>query len=65
LELHSSHDDPRLRSVSGCHITSWLAAVVRAFPTNTADSNTCPPAISDVRKRLESMFIDSTWLAQT
>jgi cohesin loading factor subunit SCC2 len=65
LELHSSHDDPRLRSVSGCHITSWLAAVVRAFPPDTADSNVCPPAISDVRKRLESMFIDSTWLAQT
>jgi cohesin loading factor subunit SCC2 len=64
LELHSSHDDPRLRSVSGCHITSWLAAVVRAFPIDAVDSDVHPPAANDVRKRLESMFIDPTWLAQ-
>ncbi|KAF1919587.1 sister chromatid cohesion C-terminus-domain-containing protein [Ampelomyces quisqualis] len=64
LELPPTHDDPRLRSVSGCHITSWLAAVTKAFPVGAADSDACSPVVHDLRKRLVSMFVDPAWLAQ-
>jgi cohesin loading factor subunit SCC2 len=65
LELSSSNDDdPRLRSVRGCHITLWLAAVTKAFPADDADAESHPLAARDVRQRLESIFADSTWLAQ-
>jgi len=59
LELHTS-DDPDLRSITGCHTTLWLAAVVRAFPDDDADAH--PRAIQEVRERLVSMITDSKWL---
>jgi cohesin loading factor subunit SCC2 len=65
LDVHSSHDDdPRLRSVRGCHITLWLAAVTRAFPADADDSESHPLAARDVRRHLGSMIMDSTWLTQ-
>jgi cohesin loading factor subunit SCC2 len=60
LELHTSQDDPHLRSITGSHTTLWLAAVLRAFPDKDADVH--PRAIHDVRERLESMITDSKWL---
>jgi cohesin loading factor subunit SCC2 len=65
LEVSSSHDDdPRLRSVRGCYVTLWLAAVTRAFPADADDSESYPLAARDVHKHLGSMITDSTWLAQ-
>jgi cohesin loading factor subunit SCC2 len=65
LDVPSSHDDdPRLRSVRGCHITLWLAAVTRAFPEDADDVESHPLAARDVRRHLGSMIMDPKWLAQ-
>lgn len=63
LHLHSSQDDARLQSVSGCHATLWLATYLRAFPPN-ADSDTRPLAVEQLRERLNLVFMDHKWLAQ-
>jgi cohesin loading factor subunit SCC2 len=62
LELHANQEDPHLQSTTGCHVSLWLAAVVQAFPDEDADAQ--PQAAKDVRARLESMIIDSKWLAR-
>lgn len=59
---HASADDPHLQSVTGCRISLWLTAVIRAFPPENADTH--PRAVSDLRQRLESMIVDSKWLAR-
>jgi cohesin loading factor subunit SCC2 len=64
LDLHSSQDDPRLQSVSGCHITLWLNAVLRAFPASADDVDAYPLAVKDLREHLESMIMDPKWLTQ-
>ncbi|KAH8728819.1 sister chromatid cohesion protein-like protein Mis4 [Phaeosphaeriaceae sp. PMI808] len=63
LELHSSHEDPHLQSVSSCHVTSWLAAVTRAFPDHE-DADVHPLAAKDVRERVGFMLMDPKWLAR-
>ena len=62
LELHASQEDPHLQSITGCHVTSWLSSVIRAFPDDDADAQ--PHAAKDVREHLESMLMDSKWLAR-
>ncbi|KAF2032695.1 hypothetical protein EK21DRAFT_60193 [Setomelanomma holmii] len=62
LDLPSSQEDPHLRSISGYQVTFWLAAILRAYPD---DSDAHPLAAKDVRKCLESMIMDSGWLART
>ncbi|KAH7395141.1 sister chromatid cohesion C-terminus-domain-containing protein [Phaeosphaeria sp. MPI-PUGE-AT-0046c] len=64
LELQSSHDDPRLRSVSGCHITAWFAALNRAFPPHAEGADPYPLAVDDVRRHLEAIIMDPAWLSQ-
>lgn len=64
LELHSSLDDPRLRSVSGYHITAWFAALNRVFPQKTEDTESYPLVVDNVRRHLESMIVDPAWLSQ-
>jgi len=62
LDLRTSPDDPHLRSVSGCHISSWLSSVTNTFPQQDEDKH--PQLIKDVQKNLESMIMDSKWLAR-
>jgi cohesin loading factor subunit SCC2 len=63
LELHSSQEDPHLQSISGCHVTCWLASTLKAFPDDDSDAH--PLAVKGVRERLESMIMDPKWLART
>jgi cohesin loading factor subunit SCC2 len=62
LDLHSNQDDPHLDSISGCHVTSWLAALIRAFPDDGSEHQTRP--VKQVRECLDSMIMDSKWLAR-
>ncbi|KAH7398305.1 sister chromatid cohesion protein-like protein Mis4 [Pyrenochaeta sp. MPI-SDFR-AT-0127] len=62
LDLRPSQDDPHLQSVSGCHLSSWLAAVIKAFPEQDQDDR--PLAVKDVQQHLESIIMDPKWLAQ-
>jgi cohesin loading factor subunit SCC2 len=64
LDLHSSQDDPRLQSVSGCHVTLWLAAFIRAFPANAQDDDARLLVVEQLRERLDLMMMDHKWLAQ-
>ena len=64
LDLHSSQDDPRLQSVSGCHVTLWLAAFLRAFPADAHDADARPLAVAQLRERLDLMIMDHKWLSQ-
>lgn len=64
LDLHSSQDDPRLQSVSGCHVTLWLAAFLRAFSTDADDADSRPLAIAQLHERLDLMIMDHKWLSQ-
>jgi cohesin loading factor subunit SCC2 len=64
MDSLSSHDDPRLQSVSGCHVTLWMNAVNRAFPASAEDTDTYPLAVKNIRKHLESITMDSRWLAR-
>jgi cohesin loading factor subunit SCC2 len=62
LELRASQEDPHLQETTGCHVTSWLASVIQAFPDDDADAH--PLAAREVRERLEYMIMDSKWLAR-
>lgn len=62
LDLHASQEDPHLQSTTGCHMTSWLASVIQAFPEEDTDAQ--PLAAREVRERLDSMIMDSKWLAR-
>jgi cohesin loading factor subunit SCC2 len=64
MDSLSSQDDPRLQSVSGCHVTLWMNAVNRAFPASAEDTDTYPLAVKNIRKHLESITMDSRWLAR-
>ncbi|KAI4672577.1 uncharacterized protein J4E78_001078 [Alternaria triticimaculans] len=65
LDLRPSQEDPHLQAATGCHISSWLAAVVKTFPT-VPEGNTDhrPQAIQTVQQCLESMIADPKWLGQ-
>jgi cohesin loading factor subunit SCC2 len=63
LDSHASQEDPHLQSVIGCYVTSWLAAVMRAFPDD-GDADALPLAAKDVREKLESMIMDPKWLTR-
>jgi cohesin loading factor subunit SCC2 len=63
LDLRSSQDDARLQSVSGCHVSLWLAAFVRAFPPN-AETDTRPLAVEQLCERLNLLGRDHKSLAQ-
>ncbi|KAH7088884.1 sister chromatid cohesion protein-like protein Mis4 [Paraphoma chrysanthemicola] len=63
LDLHSTQDDPHLQSISGYHITNWLASILKAFPDDDSDAH--PLAARDVRERVDSMIMDSKWLTRT
>ena len=62
LDLQPSQEDLHLQSVSGCHVSSWLAAVVSAFPEQNEDEH--PLVARDVQQHLESIIMDPKWLAQ-
>lgn len=64
LELHSSLDDPRLHSVSGYHITAWFATLNRVLSQKTENGESISPALGEVRRQLEAMIMDPTWLSQ-
>lgn len=63
LGSHASQEDPHLQSIIGCYVTSWLAAIVRAFPDDAA-ANSLPQAAKEVREKLESMIMDPKWLSR-
>lgn len=60
MDLPSNQDDPQLQSVSACHVTLWMAAFMKAFTENDADSQ--PLAIKQLHERLDSMIMDAKWL---
>jgi cohesin loading factor subunit SCC2 len=62
LDLRPAQDDPHLQAVTGCHVSSWLAAVVKTFPESDDDDR--PLAIQSVQQHLESMIADPRWLAR-
>ena len=61
LELQRGQKDPHLESVTGCHVTSWLDSVVRAFDKNSPDAPR-PQAADELQGRLEAMIMDPRWL---
>lgn len=63
LEWQPGQEDPHLQSVSGCHVTLWLDAVIRAFLDQNPDTPR-PQAAQDLQNHLESMIMDSKWLAR-
>jgi cohesin loading factor subunit SCC2 len=63
LEMQPSQEDPHLQSVTGCHVTIWLDAVLRTYSANDADIPQ-PRAAKEVQEHLESMFMDSKWLSR-
>jgi cohesin loading factor subunit SCC2 len=62
LDLRPAQEDPHLQAVTGCHVSSWLTAVVKTFPESDDDSR--PLAIQSVQQHLESMIADPKWLAR-
>jgi cohesin loading factor subunit SCC2 len=62
LDLRPAQEDPHLQAVMGCHLSSWLTAIVKTFPGN--DEEERPPAIREVQQHLESMIADPKWLAR-
>ena len=63
LDLQPGQEDPHLQSVTGCHVTLWLDAVLRTFPAK--DDDMAPPeVVKEVQEHLESMFMDSKWLSR-
>ncbi|KAF2129576.1 hypothetical protein P153DRAFT_316672 [Dothidotthia symphoricarpi CBS 119687] len=63
LEWQPGQEDPHLQSVSGCHVTLWLDSVIRAFSEQDTDAPR-PQAAQHLQDRLESMIMDSKWLAR-
>jgi cohesin loading factor subunit SCC2 len=63
LDMQHGQEDPHLQSVTGCHVTLWLDAVIRTFPIDDADIPQ-PEAVKAVQSHLESMFADSKWLSR-
>ncbi|KAH6614304.1 sister chromatid cohesion C-terminus-domain-containing protein [Boeremia exigua] len=61
LELQRGQEDPHLQSVTGCHVTLWLDAVIRESNKNSSDVP-LPQAFEDLQRHLESMLMDSKWL---
>lgn len=62
LDVRPSQEDPHLQSVSGCHVSSWLAAIIKAFPEQDQDDH--PLTVRDVQQHLETIIMDPKWLAQ-
>jgi cohesin loading factor subunit SCC2 len=62
LDLRPAQEDPHLQAVTGCHVSSWLTAIVKTFPERDQDDR--PQAIKDVQRHLESMIMDPKWLAR-
>jgi cohesin loading factor subunit SCC2 len=62
LDLRPAQEDPHLQAVTGCHVSSWLTAVVKTFPESEDDDR--PLAIQGVQQHLESMIADPKWLAR-
>ncbi|KAF1939061.1 hypothetical protein EJ02DRAFT_436669 [Clathrospora elynae] len=60
LDLRPAQEDPHLQAVSGCLVSSWLSAIITAFP----EVHEQPQTIKDVQQHLESMIVDSKWLAR-
>jgi cohesin loading factor subunit SCC2 len=63
LDLQPGQEDQHLQSVTGCHVTLWLDAVLRTSSTKDADISQ-PEATKEVQGHLESMFMDSKWLSR-
>ncbi|KAF9694453.1 hypothetical protein EKO04_007309 [Ascochyta lentis] len=61
LELQRGQEDPHLESVTGCHVTLWLDAVVQNF-TETSPDSPRPQAVVKLQKHLEAMIMDPRWL---
>ncbi|KAF2626783.1 sister chromatid cohesion protein-like protein Mis4 [Macroventuria anomochaeta] len=61
LELQRGQEDPHLESVTGCHVTLWLDAVVRTFKESSPDAPR-PQAADELQRHLEAMIMDSRWL---
>ena len=62
LDIRPSQEDPHLQSVTGFHVSSWLAAVTKAFPAH--DERNRPQAVEDVKQHLEAIIMDPRWLAR-
>lgn len=62
LDLRLSQDDPHLQSVTGCYVSSWLAAVSKAF--NDQGDRSQPQAAKDVQQHLEAIIMDPKWLSR-
>lgn len=61
LELQRGQEDPHLESVTGCHVTLWLDAVVQHL--NKAYPDAPRPQVADeLQGRLENMIMDPRWL---
>ncbi|KAF1839498.1 hypothetical protein BDW02DRAFT_635774 [Decorospora gaudefroyi] len=62
LDLRSAQEDPHFQAVTGCHVSSWLTAVVKTFSEQNEHER--PQAIQDVQRHLENMIADPKWLAR-
>ena len=61
LDLRRNDEDLHLESVTGCHVTLWLDAVISKFKENSPEAPR-PPAAEGLQKRLEAMIMDPKWL---
>ncbi|KAJ4355324.1 Sister chromatid cohesion protein 2 [Ascochyta clinopodiicola] len=61
LELQRGQEDPHLESVTGCHVTLWLDAVVQNLTESSPDSPR-PQAADKLQEHLEAMIMDPKWL---
>jgi cohesin loading factor subunit SCC2 len=61
LDLRRNDEDLHLESVTGCHVTLWLDAVISKFKESSPEAPR-PQAAEGLQKRLEAMIMDPKWL---
>jgi cohesin loading factor subunit SCC2 len=62
LELRKDQEDLHLQSVTGCHVTLWLDAVLEKLEKLEENSDAPPPRLTEVQRCLEAMLADPRWL---
>ncbi|KAJ4379851.1 Sister chromatid cohesion protein 2 [Didymella sp. IMI 355093] len=62
LELRRDQEDLHLQSVTGCHVTLWLDAVLEKLEKSEKSSDPPSPQLIEVQRYLEAMLADPRWL---